>query len=104
MPFFLLHPKEIEQTRRQKNAKVIDLREPEKYRRQHYYQAQNLPYRENEKWLDCFEKGKVYIFYCDYGNVSLLVARKLSQRGITAYTVIGGADGLRRFADEVGYH
>jgi len=97
MPFFMLHPQEIEQIKRQKNAKVIDLREKECYQKFHCNNAYNLPYRENEQWLGNFNKGQIYILYCDHGNISLLVARKLSQRGITAYTVIGGIDGMRRF-------
>lgn len=97
MPFFMLHPREIEQIRKQKNARVIDLRERAEYQKSHYQNAYNLPYRENERWLDNFGKGRTYILYCDYGNVSLLVARKLSQRGLSAYTVIGGIDGIRRF-------
>ena len=95
MPFFMLHPKEIEQTKKKYQAKVIDLREKEEFVCFHYNNACNLPYRENESWLDNFSKGHVYILYCQYGNVSLYVARKLSKRGITVYTVIGGADGMQ---------
>ena len=97
MPFFMLHPREIEQMRKQKDAVVVDLRERAEFQKFHYKNACNLPYRENECWLDNFGRGRTYILYCDYGNVSLLVARKLSLRGISVYTVIGGVDGIRRF-------
>lgn len=102
MPFFMLHPREMEQVRNQKNAIVVDLREREDYQRFHYKNAYHMPYKENECWLDNFTRGKVYILYCDYGNVSLLVARKLSQRGITAYTVVGGVNGIRHFQQQNG--
>ena len=99
MPFFMLHPREIEQTKKMRKAQIIDLREREKYQKSHYVKACNMPYRENECWLESFSRNNVYILYCDYGNISLLAARKLSKRGITAYTVVGGMDGIRRVLD-----
>jgi len=97
MSFYILHPKEIEIVRKQKNAIVVDLRERTEYQKYHYKNAVCLPYCEGENWLNYFCKGKVYILYCDYGNISLLVSRKLAQRGITSYTVIGGAKELWRY-------
>ena len=95
MPFFILHPRELESIRKEKKAMVVDLREREKYQKYHYKNAVSIPYCENSNWLNCFRKDQVYILYCDYGNISLLVARMLAQRGITAYTVIGGAEELQ---------
>lgn len=95
MSFYMLHPGEIEYIRKQKQAVIIDLRERTEYQRYHYKNAICMPYCDNEKWLDCFQKGRNYILYCDYGNVSLLAARKLAKRGITAYTVIGGIKELK---------
>lgn len=98
----MLHPREIEQIRKQKKATVVDLRERTLYLKYHYKQACNIPYKENECWLEQFRKGNTYILYCDYGNISLLVARKLSQRGIVAYTVVGGVNGIRHFQQQNG--
>lgn len=100
MPFFMLHPKEIEQIRLQKKAIIIDLREKADYLRYHYQNACCIPYKENEGWLDNFRNNTTYILYCDYGNVSLMAARKLSRRGITAYTVVGGVNGIRHFQQQ----
>lgn len=97
MPFFMLHPREIEHIRKQKKAIVVDLREKSDYLKYHYGSSCCIPYKENECWLDNFKKNTIYILYCDYGNISLLVARKLSLRGITAYTVVGGVNGIRHF-------
>ena len=98
MPFYMLPPKELEATQRQKNAVVVDLRETKEYHKWHYRNAVWMPYCESENWLNRFNKGQTYILYCDYGNISLLAARKLSQRNITAYTVIGGAKELKRYS------
>ena len=97
MPFYILHPKELEAVRKQKNAIVVDVRDSAEYHKWHYRNAVWMPYCENDNWLNRFCRGQIYILYCDYGNVSLLVARKLAQRNITAYTVIGGAKELRRY-------
>ena len=96
MPFYILHPKELKSVENEKRAVVVDLRERSEYRKYHYKNAVSMPYCDNENWLNYFCKEKVYILYCDYGNISLLVARKLSQRGITTYTVLGGAKELQR--------
>ena len=100
MPFFMLHPRELEQVRKKKEAFLVDLREREHYLKYNYKGAANLPYREGERWLEHFKREKTYILYCDYGNTSLLVARKLSQRGITAYSVIGGINAIRHFQQQ----
>lgn len=97
MPFYMLHPKDVEPLRRQKNAIVVDLRERGEYQRWHCHNAVCMPYCEKEAWLNCFYKDRIYILYCDYGNISLMAARKLALRDITAYTVIGGAKELKRY-------
>ncbi len=90
MRFEMLHPRELEIVQKQKNAIIVDLREKSSYLQFHYKNAINIPYAEEEGWLNQFYRNRVYILYCDYGNISLLAARKLSKRGIMAYTVIGG--------------
>ena len=97
MSFYILHPKELERTRKEKNAIVVDVRDVTEYYKWHYRDAVWKPYCDGEDWLNWFCNGKNYILYCDYGNVSLLIVRKLAQRGINAYTVIGGARELRRY-------
>ena len=100
MPFFMLHPKDIEITCSQKQAVIVDVRNREEYQKYHYKNAYCIPYCEKEYWLNQFHAGQTYILYCDYGNISLYAARKLAKRGITAYTVIGGAKELRRYFND----
>ena len=97
MSFYILHPKDLKLVERERRAVVIDLRKRSEYQKYHYKNAISMPYCEDETWLKYFCREKKYILYCDYGNISLLVARKLSQRGITAYTVIGGAKELQNY-------
>lgn len=98
MSFYILHPKELDLIEKEKSAVIVDLREQSEYRKYHYKNAINMPYCGDENWLNCFCREKKYILYCEYGNISLLAARKLSQRGITAYTVLGGAKELQHSA------
>lgn len=97
MSFYVIHPREIELARQQKKAMIVDIREKCEYQKYHYKNAINIPYREGEGWLDKFGKGCCYILYCDYGNMSLLAARKLGKRGIEVYTVVGGMQGIHRY-------
>lgn len=90
MKFEILHPKDVEKIQKQKKAIIVDLRKEASYLQFHYKNAVNIPYLENERWLNQFGKNQVYILYCDYGNISLLAARKLAKKGIVVYTVIGG--------------
>lgn len=97
MSFYMLHPKDLETVRKQKNAIVVDVRNGAEYYKWRYRNVVWRPYCDDESWLNWFGKGQCYILYCDYGNISLLVARKLAQRDITAYTVVGGARELKRY-------
>ena len=97
MSFFIIHPREIEEKIKEKNALIVDLRERSAYQKYHYRNAFHMPYQESEIWLEKFSRGRCYILYCDYGNISLLTARKLSKKGIEVYTVVGGAKGMYHY-------
>ena len=95
MSFYMLNPKEMEKIRCEENALIVDVRERKKFVQFHYKNAINIPYIEDERWLNWFCAKQVYILYCEYGNISLLAARKLSKRGVKVYTVIGGMNAVR---------
>lgn len=97
MSFHILHPRELEAIRKEKKAMVVDLRERSEYLKYHYRYAVNMPYEENECWLEGFNRHTVYILYCEHGSISLLAARKLGRRGIEVYTIVGGAEGMYRY-------
>ena len=96
MPYNVLHPREIERIRKQRNAVVVDLRGKMEYITFHYPHAINIPYEERECWIDKFARKAVYILYCEHGNISLMAARRLSKCGMNVYTVIGGIEGIRQ--------
>ena len=97
MSFFMLHPKKIEKIRCEKRATLVDVRERERYEQYHYKNTVNIPYSQEEWWVNQFCENKIYILFCEYGNVSLLAARRLSKKGITAYTVIGGINAWQEY-------
>lgn len=76
------------------DVKVIDVREEEEYRKQHYKGAKNVPFETVETWILQQDKNKKYIFYCQYGNQSLLTARKVREKGWEAYSISGGINSL----------
>lgn len=97
MGFNTIHPNEISMLQYQKQAVIIDVREPEEYRKYHYKRAINRPYEDSDSWICRFSRRKVYIFYCEYGSTSLLAARKLGKAGFETYTVIGGVHAIREY-------
>lgn len=97
MPFYMLHPRELNLMCRQKNTVTVDIRDRQAYQKYHFKNAINIPYVDCENWSERFRRGQNYILYCDYGNISLLAAKKLAKCGITVYTVVGGAQGMQRY-------
>lgn len=95
MAFYTIHPREIEDLLYRRRAMLIDVREPEEYREDHYRNARNLPYDQIDIWMYRLPKCRPLILYCDYGSTSLMAARKLSKEGYEVYTVVGGMDAMR---------
>ena len=73
---------------------IIDLREPESYRKSHIRGAVNIPYEELSE-SPPLPKEKILIFYCDRGGASLLLARQLAKLGYCTRSVIGGFGAYR---------
>ena len=96
MAFYTIHPQEMQKIIAEKHAVVLDVRERESYLAYHYPQAMNFSYERLDDWLHYFPKGRVLVLYCEYGNTSLLAARRLAREGYEAYTVVGGAEAIRR--------
>lgn len=96
MAFSLIRPEEIEGILKRKRGMVIDVREQDAYREQHYPQARNLPYDNIDVWIRRLPRNRVLILYCNYGSTSLMAARRLSNEGYEVYTVIGGMDAIKK--------
>ncbi len=69
---------------------VVDLREPAEFARGHYPGAKNIPYDQLGRYIGELEKYRRFIFYCDHGSRSLMVAKRLSRRGMYTLSVMGG--------------
>lgn len=99
MAFYTIHPRDISSIILQKKAIIIDVRDPEDYREDHYRNALNYPYDEIECWIWRLKKKRTLILYCEYGSTSLLAARRLSKEGFEVYTVTGGIQAIRRYLE-----
>lgn len=73
---------------------IIDLREPESYRKSHIRGAVNIPYEELSE-SPPLPKEKLLIFYCDRGGASMAAARDYVRRGYRTRSVIGGFGAYR---------
>lgn len=90
MYYYIISQNELERYRQKPDTILIDLRPPESFQRGHIPGAVNIPYSElRNRSISAFTREKV-ILYCDKGNQSLLAARDLQNRGISAFSVYGG--------------
>ena len=82
MAFYTIHPRDIQNICFQKRVRVVDIREPQEYRKYHYPGAVNIPYSDDDSWCCRFSKYRPLLLYCEYGSTSLLAARKLGKGGL----------------------
>ena len=95
MAFYTIYPRDIQNICFQKRVRVVDIREPQEYRKYHYPGAVNIPYSDEDSWCCRFSKYRPLLLSCEYGSTSLLAARKLGKEGYEVYTVIGGANAMQ---------
>lgn len=76
-------------------AVIIDLRSPREYKKGHIEGAMNIPYEENEEIRINVPKKYTLVLYCERGNVSLQIGRKLSRQGYQIVSVYGGIHAYR---------
>ena len=90
MYYYTISQNELAHYLQKSNTTLIDLRTPESFQKGHIPNAINIPYSQlHTKSLSAFNKDMV-ILYCDRGSQSLLAARELQKRGITAFSIYGG--------------
>lgn len=81
---------EFENRSRRGKGMIVDLRDPDSYREEHFPGAVSIPYDELEDRLrEIPFYGPVY-FYCERGSSALMAARKLCEMGYMAIAVLGG--------------
>ena len=90
MYYYTISQNELAHYLQKSNTTLIDLRTPESFQKGHIPSAINIPYSQlPTKSLSTFSKD-IIILYCDRGSQSLLAARDLQKRGITAFSIYGG--------------
>ena len=90
MYYYTISQNELTQYLQKPDITLVDLRTPEAFQKGHIPGAINIPYHQlHTKSLS--ELGReIIILYCDRGSQSLLAARDLQKRGITAFSIYGG--------------
>lgn len=96
MTFEIVYPKDIQTRQREKNAVIVDLREPEDFRQGHYRGAVNYPVESGKEIPSFFSKKRYYILYCEHGGSSMQMARKLGLAGFQVATVVGGYEAMKK--------
>lgn len=75
---------------------ILDLREPESFKKFHIKNAINYPYEKIEKGKYCFPREYIFILYCERGGSSLAAARMLEKKGLRVKSVVGGVQEYKK--------
>jgi thiamine biosynthesis protein ThiI len=84
------------------DAVVIDLRSPQSYRAWHYPGAIFKDFLSALKEYRSWDRGRVYVLYCEIGLKSAHLAELMRQAGLSAFHFKGGFSALVRYALERG--
>lgn len=90
MRYQLLSKNEFQRAMSRGNCMVIDLRDPQSFRRWHLPGAVNRSYDTIGQWSLELDHKMLILLYCSHGNESILAARYLSSRGFQVASLIGG--------------
>ncbi len=69
---------------------LIDLRMPDDYRAAHIAGAVNIPYNQLAERIGELKADPPLVFYCARGGTSLRAARMAADKGLPAFSVMGG--------------
>ncbi|MDO5539758.1 MAG: rhodanese-like domain-containing protein [Eubacteriales bacterium] len=94
MDFEMIHPDLLDLYVKNPEAMIIDLREPEDYRKYHIRNAVNIPYSTLYK-KHVFPEDMILVLYCERGSSSLSAAKMLTEQGYNVKTVVGGIHAYR---------
>lgn len=88
---------ELKKLQAKGNVRLVDVREPDSYKKGHIPGAESVPYSEEQTFLEKFQKTGVIVVCCDRGNLSAKVTLRMRKAGYPAYSLAGGYEGYRRF-------
>lgn len=84
-----LSPDELDQYVGHPDFIIIDVREPEEFRKGHIRGARNIPYEELLRQEE-LTREKTIILYCGRGAASLAAGRRMAGNGYDVLSVVGG--------------
>ena len=61
MAFYTIYPRDIQNICFQKRVRVVDIREPQEYRKYHYPGAVNIPYSDEDSWCCRFSLYRKFL-------------------------------------------
>jgi Rhodanese-related sulfurtransferase len=95
MAFETIRAKDIDNYIGKYYVLIIDLREPHEYQKGHIPTAVNIPFLDFDNKKSDLPSDCLLILYCDRGNLSLLLARELSNDGYQVKNIYGGIQAYR---------
>lgn len=95
MNYKMIAPSQVDALLNSRDVQVIDLRDPEDYRKYHLKNAISIPYELLDDYKYSLSKNKQLFLYCDHGSISLRAAKHLADEGYRTVTLIGGIYALQ---------
>lgn len=97
MGLCIIGAKDIQMYMRQKNAVLIDLREPQEYDSGYIPGAVNVPVRRLPEFMKRTDRSRIHIFYCQHGSQSFQEGNRYTRAGFQICSLAGGMDGYRQW-------
>ena len=95
--FELIYASELEKKQNESGALVVDIRDSEEYKKEHWPGAVNYPYNQIERGGNGLPRNRKLIFYCDHGGGSMQIAQMLGRQGFQVASVVGGYEAMKKF-------
>ena len=102
MGLCIIGAKDIPIYMKQRQAILIDLREPDEYRRNHIPDALNVPAGTLQQFMNHSNRNRIHIFYCQHGSLSFQEGKKYVRAGFQICSLAGGMDGYEELTAERG--
>lgn len=90
MVFKTIAPKDVAVYQREEQLIIVDLREPEEYYSHHIPSAINIPYDVLDQNPELLKRSQSYLLYCQRGNLSFVLTKKLAMMGYHVLNLYGG--------------
>lgn len=97
MSFGIIDVSTLKRYENNRDVVIIDCRTYDEYARGHFPGATHIGSNGISARIKMFPKDKKIIFYCDRGANSMIAARRASELGYEAYSVIGGYQAIKSY-------